>query len=311
MEWANKKVLITGVSGLIGSNIAKILIKLGAKIYSIDNFSYIDIELARKKLKFLSEITIIEGDVALKESWDKLPKDLDYVFHFAGPSSITLYNRTPEKCYVETTLSMYNALEYCKNNKVLKYIYPSSGSNYAGNDMPHNEKVYPRPRNLYGAGKVACEALASSYSDYVKSIGLRIFASFGPGEEWKKDFASAIYLFIRDCMEDKSPVIFGDGTQSRDFIYIVDVAQAIINAAEVDYTGIINIGTGISTSFNDILATINKVLGKNIKAEHIPKEKNYVEKLKADTTLMNEILKVQPRSFEEGITSFVEYIRNS
>ncbi|MDD3150650.1 MAG: NAD-dependent epimerase/dehydratase family protein, partial [Candidatus Gastranaerophilales bacterium] len=97
MDWKNKKVLITGLSGLIGSNLAKRLLSLGAQIYAIDNFSYIDIELARNKLKFLKEIPTIEGDASKRETWEKVPKDIEYVFHFAGPSSITLYNKTPER----------------------------------------------------------------------------------------------------------------------------------------------------------------------------------------------------------------------
>jgi UDP-glucose 4-epimerase len=198
----------------------------------------------------MGKVELIQGDMALKETWDKLPSDIEYIFHFAAPSSITLFNRTPEKCYGETVFGMYYALEYAKKNKIKKLIYPSSGSNYAGNPMPHKEDIYIKPRNLYAAGKVACEGLANSYSDYVKSIGLRIFASFGPGEEWKGEFASAVYLFIRDVMNDKSPVIFGDGKQTRDFIYIEDVADGIIVAAETDYIGIVNIGTGRQTSFN-------------------------------------------------------------
>ena len=310
MEWANKKVLITGISGLIGSNLAKKLLSLGAKIYAIDNFSYIDIQLARNKLSFLKDIPTIEGDASRKETWEKVPKDIEYVFHFAGPSSITLYNKTPEKCYSETTLSMYQALEFCKKNKVKKLVYPTSGSNYAGNEMPHREDIYIKPRNMYGAGKMACEGLASSYSDYVKSLGLRIFAGYGPGEEWKKDFASAIYLFIKDCIEDKSPVIFGDGKQTRDFVYVGDIANSILAAAETDYTGIVNIGTGIQTSFNEVLETINRVLGKNVPAVYIPKEQNYVENLKADTALMNRVIKINPLSFEEGIKRFVDYLNN-
>ena len=177
--------------------------------------------------------------------------------------------------------------------------------------MPHKEDIYIKPRNFYGAAKMACEGLASSYSDYVKSVGLRIFAGYGPGEEWKKDFASAIYLFIKDCMNDKSPIIFGDGKQTRDFIYIEDVVKSIIASAESDYCGILNVGTGKQTSFNDILSTINKVLGKNVKAQYIPKQQNYVENLMADTTLMKKILKIEPLSLEEGIVKFVNYLNKN
>lgn len=310
MDWKGKKVLITGITGLIGSNIAKKLFHQGAKIYAIDNFSYIDANLAKHKLGFLNSATIIEGDSAKKEAWSKLPKDIEYIFHFASPSSITLFKKEPERCYDETVHSFWNVLEFAKENNVKKVIYPSSGSNYAGNKMPHREDIYIKPRNLYAAAKVACEGLANSYSDFVKSIGLRIFASYGPGEEWKRDFASAVYLFIKECKEGKSPVIFGDGKQTRDFIYIEDVAEAILRAAETDYVGIVNVGTGRPTSFNELVNIIIRELKVNVKPTYIPKEKNYVEDLKADTVLMGQVLHLQPRSLEEGIRAFIKYLEN-
>ena len=308
MEWKNKKVLVNGVTGFIGSNLSKKLLDMGAEIYSIDNFSYIEKNIAKKKLKaLLNKVKLINADVSKKETWYNVPKDIEYIFHFAGPSSITLFNKNPEKCYLETVFGLFYAFEYSKENNV-KVIYPSSGTNYSGNKMPHSEDIYTKPRNLYGAAKMACEALASSYLDYVNSIGLRIFAGYGPGEEWKKDFASPIYLFIKSCKEGESPVIFGDGSQTRDFIFVKDIVNAVIAAAESDYKGIINVGTGIQTSFNDLIKIINDVLGTDIKPLYIPKQKNYVESLKADIGLMKSILKIKPLDTKEGIFEFEKYL---
>ncbi len=237
MDWKDKKVLVNGVTGFIGSNLARNLFNKGARIYSIDNFSYIDVEISKSKNEFIKEVEIIEGDVSKKESWDKLPKDIEYIFHFAAPSSITLFKKYPERCFGETFFGLYQALEFAKQNNVKKLIYPSSGSNYAGNEMPHHEGVYPKPRNLYAASKIACEGLANSYSDFVKSIGLRIFCGYGPGEEWKKDFGSVAYLFIRDYMEGNPPEIWGEGDQTRDFVYIDDVVKCILASVETDYIG--------------------------------------------------------------------------
>lgn len=309
MNWKDRKVVVTGASGFIGSNLVKRLLENGAIIYSIDNFSYIDRKLVSKKLSILlNKVKIIRGDVSKKAPWLKIPKDVDYIFHFAAPSSVVLFKRFPEKCYRETVFGMYNALEFARENEVKKVIFPSTGSVYAGNLMPHSESIYPKPRNLYAAAKIACEGLANSYSDYIKFVGLRIFAGYGPGEEWKKDFASIVYLFIRDIMNDKSPIIYGDGNQTRDFVYITDVVNSIIKSAEIDYSGIINVGTGISTSFNSVVNIINRILNKNIKPTYIPKEKSYVEELKADTITMKKLLGIKPISIEEGIKKFIEYL---
>ena len=311
MDWKNKKVLVNGVTGFIGSNLGRELLKKGAEIYSIDNFSYIDSEMAKKKLNFLKTIEIIEGDVSIKESWSKIPKDIEYIFHFAAPSSTILFEKYPEKCFNETVLGLYYALEFAKQNNVKKVIYPSTGSLYAGNEMPHDEKVYPKPRNLYAATKVACEGLANSYSNFVKSVGLRIFGGYGPGEEWKKDFGSVLYLFIRDYMNGNSPEVWGDGKQTRDFIYIDDIVKCILAAAETKYNGVVNVGTGKAISFKELLQIIKDSLNMEIEPIFVPKKQNYVENLEADTKLMKDVLRVEAISPEEGVKKFIEYLKKS
>ena len=94
MDWSGKKVLVNGVSGFIGSNITKKFLELGAEVYSIDNFSYIDFDIARNKLTpILDKVNVIWGDVSRKETWQKVPRDIEYIFHFAAPSSITLFKK--------------------------------------------------------------------------------------------------------------------------------------------------------------------------------------------------------------------------
>ena len=311
MDFQGKKVLVTGVTGFIGSNLTRNLLKKGAKIYAIDNFSYIDVEMAKRKLDFLDEIELIEGDVTEKESWAMLPPDIEYIFHFAGASSITSFKTTPEKCYHETVFSLYNAFEFAKNNNVKKIVYPSSGSVYSGNEMPHSESIYPQPRNLYAASKMACEGIASAYSNYVKSMGLRIFVGYGPGEEWKKDFGSVLYLFIKDCMEGKKPVIFGDGKQTRGFIYIDDIVKVIIASAEIDDVGIVNVGVKDSISFNELLEIIKKILNVDVEPKYVPREINYLEHIKADTNRMDDLFDINPIELEEELKKFIKYLKTS
>lgn len=312
MEWKGKKVLVNGMSGFIGSNLARELINRGAEVWSIDNFSYIDKEIANKKLSTIrTRIHLIEGDVSKDETWEEVPKDIEYIFHFAAPSSITLFKKNPERCYRETVFGFWNALEFAKHFGVKKVIYPSSGSNYAGNSYPHREDIYPQPRNIYAAAKIACEGLANAYSDFVDSVGLRIFGGYGPGEEWKKDFGSVLYLFIRDYMKGQAPVVWGDGTQVRDFIYVEDIVKAIIRSAEVDYRGVINIGTGQAISFHELLSIIKDTLKADIVPQFVPKEKNYVDNLEADTELLKNLLGINPLGPREGIQKFIAYLREA
>ena len=312
MDWKDKKILINGASGFIGSNLVKKFLELGAKIYSIDNFSYIDGEKSKRKNNFFDKIVLIEGNVSEDEPWKKVPLDIDYIFHFAAPSSITNYKREPERCYRETVYGFWKALEFAKNNKsVKKVVYPSTGSLYAGNEFPLNENVYPKPRNLYASAKMACEGLAGNYKGLVNSIGIRIFAGYGPGEEWKKDFGSIVFLFLNDLMKGNKPIIWGDGKQTRDFVYIKDIVEGVKKAAEADYEGIINIGTGIETSFNDMIEIIKEELGIEGETEHIPKEANYVENLKADTKLMKKILGIETVSLKDGLKEYINYLKQT
>ncbi len=311
MDFKGKKILVNGVSGFIGSNLARELLKMESEVYSIDNFSYINQEMMMSKFPELKKIKIIEGDVSKQENWEKLPKDIEYIFHFAAPSSIVLFKKYPEKCYNETVLGLQKAFEFAKENSVKKIVYPSSGNIYSGNEMPHIETVYPRPRNLYGAAKIACEALANSYTNYVKSIGLRIFAGYGPGEEWKGDFASAPYLFIRDLMAGKAPEVWGDGEQTRDLIYINDIVKMILKSAEINYTGIVNVGTGESFSFKNLIEKIKYLLNSDINPVFIKREINYVEHAKADVTLNKKLFGINTINSDEGLKRFIDYLKAS
>lgn len=299
-----KKILITGICGFIGRNL---LTKLSPKneIMGIDNFEY----SARDFCGDLIEgITFIEGDVSKKETLEKVPTDLDYILHFGSPSSIVLFNRNMDHCYGETVLGLLNIFEFARKINVRKVVFPSSGSVYAGNNPPHVEYIYPKPRNMYAAAKMACESIASAYKDSIDSVGLRIFAGYGPGEERKKDFASVVYLFIDAIRKKTNPVIFGKGNQTRDFVFIDDVIDATIKSLEINDTGIINVGSGIPTSFNFVLETINNLLGTTIEPKNILKEKNYVENICADTEMMKNVLKIRPTPLKDGIERFCKYL---
>jgi UDP-glucose 4-epimerase len=311
MDWRGKKILVNGITGFIGSNLGRELLNRGAEVYSIDNFSYINVDIARKKIgTLLDRVKIIEGDISEDKTWARVPKDIEYIFHFASPSSITLFKENPEKCYKETVFGFWNVLEFAKENGVKRVVYPSSGSNYAGNEMPHHENMGVKPRNFYAAAKVACEGLASSYYDFVSCVGLRIFGGYGPGEEWKREFGSVLYIFIRDYMNGKAPEVWGDGSQTRDFIYVEDIVKAAVRAAEIDYKGVINVGTGRDISFKELLNLVKNSTGSGANPTFIPKDKNYIDNLKADTTLMKSLLGVETITPQEGVIKFINYLRN-
>jgi len=296
----NKKILITGIYGFLGKHLAEQL--------QHDN-EIIGINLPNKLENFeCNNTSIIEGDISISKTLEQIKTDIDLIFHFAAPTSVVLFKENPDGCFNTTINGMKNILEFAKNNSVQKLVYPSSASVYANNSRPHTEDITPKPSNQYGFAKVECENLAEKYKEEVNSIGLRIFAAYGPGEERKQKLSSVINLFLNDVKNNKPPIIFGDGSQTRDFIYITDVITAIINSAEISETGIINVGSGVSASFNQIIEKISTKTGKKINPEYIKKESKYVENLQADTKLMKNVLKINPISLDSGIEKFAQYL---
>lgn len=188
-------------------------------------------------------------------------KNSESIFYFGAPSSVILFNKNLDYCMRETIDSFLSLASLCKQNDIY-LVYASSAT--------VNNK-----NNSYARCKAILEEIHHAYG--LKALGLRISAAYGPGEEHKGEYASIIYQWCKLMKNGERPTIWGDGTQTRDFIYIDDVIDTIMAMSENGVTGIHEIGTGINTSFNDVIATINKVLGTNIEPIYIKKPFDYIQ----------------------------------
>ena len=297
MNWDNKRVLVTGGAGFIGSHIARKLVDQNADVVVLDNFSF------GKTNKVPQECHVIGGNVADAEAFKEVG-GIDYIFHFGAGSSVILFNENPQKNIHETLSGFVNIMNLASTCDVKKVIFPSSGSVYGKAPVPHSEETsLPEPTNLYGKCKLICEHISSLYS--VPTVGLRIFAGYGPGEDHKGRIASVVTLFLNSALREESPIIYGNGCQRRDFVYIDDVVNAILNSAEEHIQGIINVGSGHSYSFNEVLDVLNEALDKRVKARYMDKPVDYLENTLADTAKMKELLKVSPVSLEDGIRRYL------
>ena len=193
------------------------------------------------------------------QTYSMLRPDVNYVFLFGSASSDHWFKNAFSYNMRETVDNFISAADFCQENNI-KLIYPSSGTVYEG-------------ETAYAKSKKILEILASNYTN---TLGLRIFATYGPNEAHKGEYASIVYQFIKDMKQGKSPVIWGDGTQTRDFIYIDDVIENIIEYIKVE--GHLEIGTRINTSFNEVVKIINELLKTDIKPKYIKKPNHYVEK---------------------------------
>lgn len=207
------------------------------------------------------------------------------IYFFDSPSSNILFDKNLTWCMGETINGFIEVLDYCQRTDTY-LVYPSSATVYKKNTS-------------YARCKAILEELHAAYD--IPALGLRIAAGYGPGEAHKGEYASVIYQWCKQMKNGQAPVIFGDGTQTRDFIYETDIANNIEKLANKKTTGIVDIGTGINTSFNEVVDTINKVLGTDIKPIYIEKPKTYVE---------NTHCKAVPCrvSLEQGIRSILEVL---
>jgi UDP-glucose 4-epimerase len=303
MKWSRKKILITGGAGFIGSTLARRLLNKNADIIVLDNLSY------GKKENIPKGCEVVIGDVYNEHTLSLIKGDPDYIFHFAAPSSVVLFNKELKSCVSSTIVGFINIMEFAKERNIKKLVYPSSGSVYGNTSLPQHEKLIPRPVNLYAISKLTCEFIAENYSKTVPNVGLRIFAGYGPGEGHKGSFASVVTLFLLSILKNKLPVLYADGNQSRDFVYIDDVVNAIVSAAEKDIENeIVNIGSGKSHTFNEVIHLINQLLGKQIRPRHVNKPSNYLEKTLADITKMRKLLNIKPLDLESGLEKYIEKI---
>jgi UDP-glucose 4-epimerase len=290
------RVIVTGGCGFIGSNLVERLVKDGYDVIVFDNLS-------------TGNLRNIEGlNVRFfNKPYQNIPvlvPDADLIFHLGMPSSSPMYKRDPG-LLGRTINDAISIFEYAKERKC-KVIYASTSSLYNGNNPPYREDMPIYVTDYYTECRYAIERLAKLYNILhgVRSVGLRLFSVYGPKEQYKGEYANVISQFLWLMKRDQPPIIFGDGTQTRDFIHVADVVEAFMLSAEKDFEcEIFNVGTGIARSFNHVVDLINKILGKSIKPVYKPNPiKNYVYHTLADTTKAEKILGFKAKiTLEEGI----------
>ncbi len=300
----NKNIVITGGCGFIGSHIVDELIDFN-KITVIDNLS--SGKLENLKDPNHKNLTIIHEDL-LNLNLDEILKDKDYVFHLAALVSVPGSVENPiqyNKTNVDATLELLNA---CKNCQIKKIVFSSSSAVYGENlNMPLNENENPMPCSPYAAQKASCELyLHSFYESYgLNYVALRYFNVFGPKQDENSPYAAVIPKFISAMLKGESPIIYGDGEQSRDFIYVKEIAKANIAACESDYNGVVNVALGKSTTINQLFKIVRRVLDSDIEAKYLDERPGDIKHSLADISNLKSI------NFEPDDTNFEEHLKET
>ncbi|HLH06302.1 MAG TPA: NAD-dependent epimerase/dehydratase family protein [Terriglobales bacterium] len=267
------RFLITGGAGFVGSTIADQLLAAGAsEIRIIDNFvrgTWGNVKHAMAS----GRVQVTEGDIRDVELVDRLTAGVDYVFHQAA-LRITRCAEAPREATEVLMTGTLNVLESAIKHKVKKIVAASSASVYGEPSyLPIDESHPFNNRTMYGAGKVANEQMYRAYftTSGLHYIALRYFNVYGPRMDLTGVYTEVLIRWLDAIEAGKPPLIFGDGEQSMDFVFIDDVARANILSLQSDVTDeVFNVGTGVQTNLNQLCAALLKLTGSSLKPEYRP-----------------------------------------
>lgn len=310
------KVIVTGAAGFIGSQLTETLLKQGEEVIAIDEFNdYYDPSLKRNNVAHLHSFPgfeLIEGNIQFLD-WQTLLKDVEVVYHQAAQAGVRASWGQGFRLYTERNISSTQILlEAAKDAKHLKRLVFASTSSVYGDaeTLPTDEKICPTPVSPYGITKLAAERLCGLYQKNfgVPFVALRYFTVYGPRQ--RPDMA--FHKFFKSILQDEAIPIYGDGLQTRDFTFISDVVAANLAAASVpEAVGeIFNIGGGSRVVLKEVLDTMEEIVGKPIKRNHIEKAMGDARHTAADVSKAQRILAYQPKvSLRDGLMQEWEWVK--
>jgi UDP-glucose 4-epimerase len=290
------KVLVTGGAGFIGSHIAERLLALGHEVRVLDNFA----TGRRSNLSgFRDGVELIEGDIQSYERAHKAVRGCEVVFHEAALPSVPRSIQDPLTSNATNVIGTLNILLAARDEGVRRVVYASSSSAYGRNPvLPKHEELAAEPISPYATAKLAAEGYCRSFTAVygLETVALRYFNVFGPRQDPLSEYAAVIPRFITALAAGESPVIFGDGEQSRDFTYVDNVVDANVLAIDApDVAGrTINVACGQRVSLNELVTELQSLLGTSVEVAYAAPRSGDVKHSLADITRARELLGYEP-----------------
>jgi UDP-glucose 4-epimerase len=309
-EWC----LVTGGAGFIGSHLVEALTRRGRRVRVFDNFS----TGLRGNLAHLDPVPeIVEGDVGEAAAVERAVQGVDVVFHLAALASVQRSVEAPEDTHRVCASGTLHVLDAARRAGVRRVVYAASSSAYgipAGEVQTEDDPL--QPLSPYAAAKLAGELYAQSFtaSFGLETVRLRFFNIFGPRQRADSPYSGVIALFAAALNAGKTPTIFGDGLQSRDFTFVTDVAEALIRAADTPGISgrVYNIGTGRGTNLLELIGALNRQLGTAVAPIHAPARAGDVRHSRADISRARRDLGYDPKVvFEDGLAQTLAWARGT
>ncbi|MFL5240618.1 MAG: NAD-dependent epimerase/dehydratase family protein [Gemmataceae bacterium] len=310
----NDLCLVTGGAGFIGSHLIEALSAKGYAIRVLDDLS----TGMRSNLAGIKPAPeIINGDVGDAATAIRAMRDVKLVFHLAALASVQKSVEAPDETHRVCATGTLNILDAARRAGARRVVYAASASAYGiptGDVQTEDEPI--RPLSPYAAAKLAGELYMQSFTATyeLETVRLRFFNIFGPRQRADSPYSGVIAIFAGLMTAGKAPVIHGDGLQSRDFTYVSDVVQALLKGASAPGVSgkVYNVGTGRSISLLDLVAALNRQLGKNLTPTHGPERVGDIRHSRADISRARRELSYEPKvPFDEGLEKTLRWYRES
>ena len=298
------QTLVTGGAGFIGSHLAAGLVRRGDRPRIFDNFSS---GSWANVAAIGAEVETVEGDLRDEAAVRRAMDGIEVVFHLAADPSVPRSVEDPRTCYDVNVTGTLTLLQAARDAGCRRVVFASSCAVY-GDDpvLPKHETLTPWPGSPYASSKLAgeelCQVFARVYG--LETVSLRFFNVYGPRQDPRGPYASVISRFVEALRRGETPTIFGDGEQTRDFVFVGDVVQAILRAASASNASgeIYNVASGRTVTLNQLLAILAGLLGREPVATFASERAGDVRHSAADISLVRKALEFEPVvSLEEGL----------
>jgi UDP-glucose 4-epimerase len=304
--------IVTGGAGFIGSHITNTLVEKDHEVTVVDNLSSGKRENIRNAL-LNGQVTLVEGSITDLDLLKRSFEGADGVFHEAAIISVPWSVEHPIETAEVNVMGTLNVLVAARDLGIKKVVVASSSAVYGDNpELPKREAMLPEPKSPYAMSKLAAEYLGPVFSrSYgLDFVALRYFNVYGPGQDPASAYAAVIPKFITRILSDQVPLIFGDGSQTRDFIYVRDVVKANLCAMEKPVNGIFNVASGERISVNELSRMIPEMMEKTVQATYNPSRKGDILHSYADISRMKQELFTPDFSLRMGLKETITWYRN-
>jgi UDP-glucose 4-epimerase len=306
--------LVTGGAGFIGSHLVEALLARGDKVRVLDNFSTGKEE---NLADMLNQVDLIRGDLLDEDDLRKAVEGIDTIFHQAAFVSVPQSLEEPDRCFEVNVTGTNRLFSTARDAGVKRVVLASSAAVYGENPtVPLTEKINPEPLSPYAASKRIGEIYAHLFTTQLNLdvVALRYFNVYGPRQNPTSDYAAVVPIFIKNLLDEDQPVIYGDGLQSRDFIYVGDVVRANMLAAESNQAQgqVINICSGRETNLLNLIDYLAEIFKRDIQPTYKVVRAGDIYRSLGDPSLALKLLGFQPETvLAEGLLKTAAWMRTA